>query len=82
MTLEDAAQSVDVAGVDFFECYLAAYYHLDAEYCGGLGVGEVVDHDHIVAGLDESHCCMCTDISGTAGDENSFFHILLWGVRL
>jgi hypothetical protein len=38
---------------------------------GRLAVGEVVDDDDVVAGLDEGQDRVGSDVAGTAGDENA-----------
>lgn len=37
-------------------------------------IGKIVGNDDIIAGLDQLHSHMAADISGAAGDQNSFIH--------
>ena len=66
-----------VAAVDLFKRDIVfPGYLLDPFETCKVTVGKIVGYNDIITGLDKFHCHMAADVSGTTGNQNSFFHIL------
>ena len=79
---EHPAEGLDVASVDLLKGYVASGDLLHAFNSRGLGVGKIVDHDHVVAGFDKGHASVGADISGTPAHEHSLVSCFVHYVRL